>query len=253
MATHFIADLHLQGDDDVNAHRLAAYLAGPARAADALYVLGDLFDVWIGDDGSLYRHRATMAAFAELTAAGVPAAFMRGNRDFAVGAAFAEASGLRILDDPTVVDLHGTPTLLTHGDVLCSDDHAHQRFRAKYTDPAWRARMLRLPLWLRRLIAVRARRRSAAGKAHKAAYIMDVNADAVAAAMRDHGVGQLIHGHTHRPATHHPHIDGVSAKRHVIADWRADQAEVLAVDAHGVHRHSLLDTEYARRPADTPN
>ena len=253
MATHFIADLHLQGDDDVNAHRLAAYLAGAARAADALYVLGDLFDVWIGDDGSLPRHRATLAAFAELTAAGVPVAFMRGNRDFAVGAAFAEATGLRILDDPTVVDLYGTPTLLTHGDGLCTDDHAHQAFRAKYNDPAWRARMLRIPLWLRRLIAVRARRRSAAGKARKAARIMDVNADAVVEAMRRHGVARLIHGHTHRPASHHVDLDGEAGTRHVIADWRADQAEVLTVDAGGVHRHSLLDAERVRRPDDATN
>lgn len=234
-STHFIADLHLDNDSEPAARRLAAYLAGPARSADALYVLGDLFEVWIGDDGSLPGHRATLDAFAALVAHGVPVCFQRGNRDFAVGNAFAARSGMRVLDDPTVVDLYGTLTLLTHGDLLCSDDLAQQRFRARYSNPRWRARMLALPVWVRRLIARHARQRSAASKQHKAAEIIDVNRDTVAALAHEHGVSRVIHGHTHRPADH---VEQALA-RHVIADWRPDQAEVLIVNADGVQRAAI--------------
>lgn len=239
MATHFIADLHLRDGDDANARRLADYLAGAAREADALYVLGDLFDVWIGDDGSVPIHRETLSHFADLVAAGVPVYFMRGNRDFGVGAAFVEASRMQIVDDPIVVDLYGTPTLLTHGDSLCTDDTAHQAFRAKYTDPRWRARMLRIPLWLRRLLAARARRRSTAGKARKSAAIMDVNAQTVRATLQRFGVRRIIHGHTHRPADHVVDVDGARAERLVLADWRPDQAEYLSVDADATRRVAI--------------
>lgn len=239
MATHFIADLHLTGDADPKAARLAGYLAGEARRADALYVLGDLFDVWLGDDGSLPRHAQTLAAFARLAAAGVPVFFMRGNRDFAVGREFAAASRMQIIDDPLVIDLHGSPTLLTHGDMLCTDDTAHQEFRARYTDPAWRARMLRLPLWLRRLLAARARRNSSAGKARKSDRIMDVNDDAVVALMAHYRVRRLIHGHTHRPTDHALVRPRQPGRRHVIADWRAHRAEVLVARNGGIARHEL--------------
>ena len=240
MATHLLADVHLRGADDPNAARLIAYLDGPARAAEAVYVLGDLFDVWIGDDGSLETHDAVVARFAALARSGVPLYFMRGNRDFAVGEAFVAASHMQILDDPVVVDLHGTPTLLSHGDVFCTDDTAHQKFRARYTDPRWRGRMMKLPLWLRRRLARRARRRSTEGKAIKPAHIMDVNAETVREAMAHHGVRRLIHGHTHRPATHTLDVQGETAERIVLADWRPDQAEILTVDAAGIERLSLL-------------
>jgi Uncharacterized protein conserved in bacteria len=127
MATHLLADVHLTGADDPNAARLSAYLDGPAREAEAVYVLGDLFDVWIGDDGSLPEHAAVIDRFAALARTDVPLYFIRGNRDFAVGEAFVAASHMQILDDPIVVDLHGTPTLLSHGDVFCTDDTAHQK------------------------------------------------------------------------------------------------------------------------------
>lgn len=241
MATHLLADVHLTGADDLNAQRLTAYLDGAAREADAVYVLGDLFDVWIGDDGSLPIHAAIVARFAALARTGVPLYFIRGNRDFAVGEAFVAASHMQILDDPVVVDLHGTPTLLSHGDVFCTDDAAHQAFRAKYTNPRWRARMLKIPLWLRRQLARRARRRSAAGKAAKPMRIMDVNAKAVRAAMARHGVRRLIHGHTHRPARHALKVDGEPAERIVLADWRPDQAEILVADPSGARPKSLVD------------
>jgi len=234
-ATHFIADLHLDNDQEPAACRLAAYLAGAARQADALYVLGDLFEVWIGDDGSLARHTATLTAFSALVEHGVTVYFQRGNRDFAVGPAFISAGQIQILDDPIVIDLYGTPTLLTHGDLLCSDDVAHQRFRARYTNPRWRTRMLALPLWLRRVIARRARARSAAGKQRLAADIMDVNNHTVGQIMRRHGATRIIHGHTHRPADYRQ----AAYERHVIADWRPEQTQVLVASADGVSRHTI--------------
>lgn len=241
MATHFIADLHLRDAHDPNASRLKRYLDGPARSADALYVLGDLFDVWIGDDGSMETHAGVLDHFADLARAGIPAYFMRGNRDFAVGEAFVAHSRMQIVDDPIVVDLHGIPTLLSHGDVFCTDDIAHQAFRAKYTDPRWRARMHKIPLWLRRRLARRARRKSSQGKTRKPARIMDVNAETVREFMHARGVSRLIHGHTHRPDTHTLEIDGESATRIVLADWRTDRAEYLAVDGAQVTRHSLIE------------
>ncbi len=234
MATHFLADLHLIDTREPNAQRLARYLAGPARDAEAVYVLGDLFDVWIGDDGSLPIHRATVDLFGELAASGTPVYFMRGNRDFAVGEAFFQASGMQILSDPHVIDLYGAATLLSHGDYFCTGDRAHQAFRAKYMDPTWRKRMLRLPLWLRRLLAKRARRKSAEGKALKPWHIMDVNPETVTRTMRAHGVRHLIHGHTHRPETHVFNLDGAAAKRHVLPDWRPDQAAVLVADKNAL-------------------
>lgn len=235
--THFIADLHLDNDREPAARRLAAYLAGPARHADVLYVLGDLFEVWIGDDGSIPYHRQTLRAFADLAAAGVPVYFMRGNRDFAVGEAFQRLSRISVLGDPSIVDLYGQRVLLTHGDLLCSDDLPQQRFRARYTDPRWRARMLMLPLWLRRLIALGARKRSTAGKTRKAAHIMDVNAETAAALAAQHHVSTIIHGHTHRPADHvQPDLT-----RHVIADWQPNQTEVLIVSPQDVERRRIKD------------
>ena len=193
MATHFIADLHLQpGRPELTAifHR---YLAGPARAADALYILGDLFEYWIGDDGSLIQYQASVSALAELSSYSVPIFFMRGNRDFAVGPEFAKACGLRILDDPLRIDLYGTPTLISHGDCLCTDDRRHQAFRRKYTNPRWRQRMLKLPRFMRRRIAEYARAKSQANTQRMAMDIMDVNQAAVADLMCEYGARRLIH------------------------------------------------------------
>lgn len=233
---HFIADLHLLDDEDWKARCLADYLAGPARAADALYVLGDLFEVWIGDDGSIRSHKQTLDAFAALAASGVPVYFIRGNRDFAVGPAFEARSHMRIIDDPTVINLHGLPTLLSHGDLFCTDDVKHQKFRSKYLNEDWRRRRLALPLWLRQKIAQWARRRSTRDKARKPAHIMDVNADTVSRMANKHNVHRIIHGHTHRPADHTDH----DPARHVLADWRDGQIEVLIADESGLRRQ-LLD------------
>lgn len=233
MATHFLADLHLNDAQEPLARLLQQYLNGPARYAEAVYVLGDLFEVWIGDDGSLPRHRATIDSFAALANAGVPLYFMRGNRDFAVGDTFAQASHMTILDDLHVIDLYGTATLLSHGDIFCTDDVMHQAFRAQYMDPAWRARKLRWPVLARKSVAAWARHKSRRGKARKPQDIMDVNDDTVKRIMAEQGVRQLIHGHTHRPQMHEYNTDRGVLQRIVLPDWRPNQTGVLVVDDTG--------------------
>jgi len=233
LATHFLADLHLNDDHEPFARLLQQYLGGAARAAEAVYVLGDLFEVWIGDDGSLPRHRATIDAFAALAATGTPLYFMRGNRDFAVGSAFEHATGMQILDDPHAMNLYGTTTLLSHGDIFCTDDIEHQKFRRNYMDPQWRAQKLRWPLWARQGVAAWARRKSKNGKRRKPRDIMDVNNDTVTKLMAEYGARLLIHGHTHRPTTHSHVIDGQTVRRVVLPDWRPGQTGLLAVTGAG--------------------
>lgn len=249
MTAHFIADLHLQASRPGLAARFHRYLAGEARRANQLYILGDLFEVWVGDDGGLREFRDTVAALADLAASGTEIFFIRGNRDFMIGPEFAAACRLTILDDPAAVTLPSDASgvipdsdpgshraLLSHGDLLCSDDHAHQRFRARYNDPRWRARMLRLPLWSRRLTARYARARSRAGNRNKPEAIMDVNPDTVRRLMRRYHVPLLIHGHTHRPADHEVALDGERGRRLVLSDWRDDHGEVLICDDNGFRR-----------------
>lgn len=259
MTLHFIADLHLQASRPALTALFHRYLAGEARRADKLYILGDLFEAWVGDDGGLKEFRDTVDALAGLADRGTEIFFMRGNRDFAVGPEFAAACRLTILDDPSVVTLPSgindiTPStgtdsvvpdsdpgqaLLSHGDLLCTDDAAHQRFRARYNDPRWRARMLRLPLWSRRLIARYARTRSRLGNRNKPETIMDVNPETVRRLMRRYHVPLLIHGHTHRPADHEVELDGTSGRRLVLSDWRDDRGEVLICDDRGFRRRTL--------------
>lgn len=239
MTLHFIADLHLHAARPGLTDIFHRYLAGRAREAEALYILGDLFEVWVGDDGGLIEFRDTVAALADLADRGTKIHFMRGNRDFMVGPAFAAACRLNILDDPTVVDLPQGPTLLSHGDLLCTDDTNHQRFRARYNDPHWRARLLWLPLWSRRLIARHARNRSRNNNLNKPEAIMDVNQDTVRRLMRRYHVTHLIHGHTHRPADHDVELDGISGRRLVLSDWHEDHGEVLVCDDEGFRRLPL--------------
>lgn len=239
MTAHFIADLHLQASRPRLTALFHRYLASEAREADELYILGDLFEVWVGDDGGLIEFRDTVEALTALAESGTKIYFIRGNRDFGVGPEFAAACRLTLLDDPSVVDLPAGRALLSHGDLLCTDDNAHQRFRAKYNDPRWRARMLRLPLWSRRLIARYARARSRAGNRNKPEAIMDVNSDTVRRIMRDYDVPLLIHGHTHRPSDHEVALDGAPGHRLVLADWHGNCGEVLICDDAGFRRLSL--------------
>lgn len=235
----FLSDLHLSPERPAALAAFHAFCAGPARSASAVYILGDLFDWWIGDDQ--LRDPFVAAAARELRGisdAGVPLFIGRGNRDFLIGERFAQATGATLLPDFAVVDLAGTPTLLCHGDELCTDDAEYQAYRARMRDPATQGRLLRLPYALRRLIAWWLQRKSREHKALKADAIMDVAPDAVAQAFRTHGVTRMIHGHTHRPARHPLDVDGTPRERYVMADWH-DRGHYLAVDAGGVHVHEI--------------
>jgi len=218
--TLFISDLHLSPSRPQMVAALHALLQGPARGAAALYILGDLFDTWVGDDQLREPLAAAVAAaLAELPAVGIPVYLQTGNRDFLLGERFAKTCGAQLLPDAVVRDLHGTPTLLMHGDLLCTDDVEYQRFRSYWADPDRRRRALSLPYFVRRGVAALLRFGSRRASARKTEAIMDVNADAVVAAMREHGVTRLIHGHTHRPARHEVSIDGRAGERWVLADW----------------------------------
>jgi UDP-2,3-diacylglucosamine hydrolase len=230
MSTLFIADLHLDDSRPQITSLFEHYLASDdVRRADALYILGDLVEAWIGDDDDAELPTRIAHATRAVRDAGVPVYFMVGNRDFMLGEAFAERAGLTLLDDGTVHDLYGTPTLLMHGDVLCTDDVAYQAVRRNVRTPEWKAQIMTMPLDARRAFAAKAREDSRAHTGSTHETIMDVNAGAVADAMRTAGVTRLIHGHTHRPAIHHFDLDGHTAERIVLGDWY-EQGSALQID-----------------------
>ena len=173
-----------------------------------------------------------------LADSGVPLFVARGNRDFMLGGAFEAASGATLLPEQLRLDLHGVPTLLSHGDELCTDDAEYQAYRARVRTPEAMRRLMRLPYFVRRLMAAWLRRKSSSDKSLKPEYIMDVNAEAVADAFRRHGAQRMIHGHTHRPDRHRHDVDGASRERWVMADWH-DRGHYLEVDARGVHEREI--------------
>ena len=219
MSQLFVSDLHLDASAPTAIAQFIALLDGAARRASALYILGDLFETWLGDDDADRERHRVCAAIARLTRAGTPCFVMRGNRDFLLGAGFERATGARLLPDPVLADLDGTPVLLTHGDLLCTDDLAYQQLRSTVRDPRWQRRVLALPLDARAALAGAARAGSRAHTARAAEAIMDVNAAAVAAAFRASGAQWMIHGHTHRPGTHQIDVDGRPATRVVLDAW----------------------------------
>ena len=236
-AALFISDLHLASERPRTSERFFAFLRDEAPRARSLYVLGDLFEYWIGDDeidapdGDPLA-RQVVEALAATAAIGVRVAFMHGNRDFLIGARFCEASGARLLADPAVEEIAGTPTLLMHGDTLCTDDHDYQAWRRTARSPEWQCEFLAKALPERRatLQALRARSREVVGT--KPAAIMDVNQGAVRDALRRHGVARLVHGHTHRTARHALEVDGRACERWVLPDWY-ERGGYLAVDEAG--------------------
>jgi UDP-2,3-diacylglucosamine hydrolase len=218
--TAFISDLHLTSARAGINRIFFEFLAGPARQADHLYILGDLFEYWAGDDDLADPFNARVASgLKALASAGVPASVMHGNRDVLLLQGFAQASGARLIADPTIVDLYGTRTLLMHGDSLCTEDLQYQAFRRR-ARTLWRQRAFLLqPLWLRRAEIERGRRKSERTKQTKSAEIMDVTTAAVEQAFRDSGCVRMIHGHTHRPARHVHVVDGKTCERWVLSDW----------------------------------
>lgn len=241
MSTLFISDLHLcPGRPQIN-RSFFGFLEREARSADALYILGDLFEYWAGDDDLADPFNATVvAALARLTASGVPACLMHGNRDFVIGEIFARASGVKLLPDPTLLSLYGQPVLLMHGDTLCTLDQQYQAFRREARSDTWIRNLLRKPLTERKAAIEALRRQSEQEKRVKPVEIMDVATAEVESALRRHGYPRLIHGHTHRPARHLHTIDGHACERWVLADWY-QAGSYLACDESGCRAMQLQD------------
>lgn len=234
----FISDLHLSPERPAITELFLNYIGGEARRAQALYILGDLFEVWLGDDDSQPEHQRIIAALRDLRDSGTEVYLMHGNRDFLLGEDFASASGCRLLPEACVIALGDTPTLLMHGDTLCTDDIDYQKFRQTVRNPQWQKQFLSLPFAERVRLAQGMRAESRLQTSIKPDYIMDVNHQAVEQAMLDHKVLRLIHGHTHRPAVHDFHLNGQPAQRIVLGDWY-EQGSALWCDAEGCRTQHL--------------
>ena len=230
MSTLFIADLHLSGERPHIIRLFRDFLRKEARQADALYILGDLFEAWLGDDAVPADMVDVLHDINHLTKSGVPVYVMVGNRDFLLGTKFENMTGCMLLPDPSVVNLYGTDTLLMHGDTLCTDDVDYQAIRKQIRSPQWRQAILAKSIEERVKIAREARAESRARTREKSNDIMDVNTQAVENAFRTHDVNRLIHGHTHRPAVHESIINDKAVTRIVLGDWY-DKASVLRVTA----------------------
>lgn len=235
----FISDLHISLEKKEITRRFLALLQDRARQAQAVYILGDLFDAWIGDDDNTPPNKTIKKCLKELTDSGTKVYLQLGNRDFLLGQGFADETGVELLGDYHVIDLFGAPTLLTHGDLLCSDDLPYQAFRAKSRTPEWKGNVLSKPLWLRLLAARWYRFRSYFHKRNKTQEIMDVNQQTVTDVMRQYDCKRLIHGHTHRPAVHDFNLDGLPAQRIVLADWKKRSADILCWRAEGFSIETL--------------
>lgn len=219
MTTRFISDLHLEESRPDITDAFLAFVKARAMGIDALYILGDFFEAWIGDDEHTPLQETVAAALSEVKASGTTIYFMHGNRDFLIGEDYCNRAGAILLDDPSVVDLYGTSYLLMHGDSLCTADVEYQKFRANMRNPQWQQMMLQRPLEDRKKMARQLREISMAKNQGKEESIMDVTPDEVVREMEAHGVQNLIHGHTHRPAEHDLNANGAPARRIVLGDW----------------------------------
>lgn len=218
----FISDLHLCEGRPMTTRALLGFLEGPASRCSELYILGDLFEYWAGDDDATDFKTLIASAFRTTRDSGVRIRFMAGNRDFLLGASYAAEAGIERIDDPFELQLMGGNYLLSHGDQLCTDDVAYQAFRQQVRDVGWQKGFLSQPLANRRRLVEEIRTRSESEKSIKASEIMDVNTAAVERLLRDHAYPTLIHGHTHRPAWHEHALDGRLCKRIVLSDWNAN-------------------------------
>jgi len=230
--TYFVADLHLTDERPAATGRFFRFLDEVAAGADGLYILGDLFEAWVGDDHDEQVGHDAAQRLKALATSGTPVYFMPGNRDFMLAERYAARSGMTRLADPVLIDLYGVPTLLMHGDTLCTDDIAYQTFRRRVRHPLSLAVLRRLPRALRHRLARQARTGSESAKARKPAEIMDVNDKEVVRVLREQQASRLIHGHTHRPARHVHAVDGHDRERWVVPDWYARWGYVVC-DAAG--------------------
>lgn len=234
MKALFISDLHLGEEHPETLAAFDALIDGPARSVDVLYILGDLFEYWAGDDDDtpLARHVANRLR-ALTDEDGIAIWFLAGNRDFLIGEDYAARAGFHLLAEPSEIDVDGHRVLLSHGDTLCTDDLAYQHYRAMVRDPVWQRDFLARPLAERRAIVDDLRQRSAESKQSKSMQIMDVNVSAVETLLRAHGHPTLVHGHTHRPARHVHHVDARECVRWVLPDWHDDAPYLLWDGSHG--------------------
>lgn len=245
MTTLFISDLHLDASRPEITALFGDFMRREGRDADALYILGDLFEAWVGDDDPSDTGAYVAQAIRDVADAGVPVHFMHGNRDFLVGEAFAHRSGMSILADPAVVLLYDRPAILSHGDLLCTGDASYQAFRAQTRNAGWQQQFLQQPLEARLAFAAQAR---AASQAHQGGMkagdrerfetLTDVAPDAVDAMFAQFGIDTLIHGHTHRPAIHAVTVAGRACRRVVLGDWY-EQGSVLRVTPDGMTLDAL--------------
>jgi UDP-2,3-diacylglucosamine hydrolase len=239
MTALFISDLHLHAGDAETIARFTAFMHGDARSARTVYILGDLFEAWIGDDDDDPRYAPITEAIRALTRSGVGCAIMHGNRDFLIGERFCAYTGCRPLGDFERIELFGQRALLTHGDLLCTDDTRYLQLRSELRDPAWQREFLGKSLAERRQIASDLRQLSATEIAMKSSDIMDVNQGAVEHTLREHGVDLLIHGHTHRPGIHRFALDEErTATRVVLGAWY-EQATIARWDERGLRLETL--------------
>jgi UDP-2,3-diacylglucosamine hydrolase len=237
--TLFISDLHLSVEHPRSAQLFLQFAQHTAPQAEALYILGDLFDAWAGDDDMDDPfHRSIVDALRSLTDAGTRVYLMHGNRDFLMDQRLCQACGATLLSDPVLIDLYGNPALLTHGDQLCTDDTAYQAVRKQVRTPEWQRQFLSQTLSARKAAIAQFRTQSREATRNKASDIMDVNGAAVAAFLRQHNYPELIHGHTHRMGHHVLHVDGHTCQRWVLGDWDT-RANALRCDANGMRWENI--------------
>jgi len=235
----FISDLHISIEKTEITRRFISFLQNQATKASAVYILGDFFDTWVGDDDNTPPNKKIKQQLKQLTDSGTQVYLQQGNRDFLLGQQFCNESGITLLDEYTVIDLFGVKTLLTHGDLLCTDDIPYQEFRKKSRTTEWKQNVLTKPLLLRLLVARWYRFRSFFHKRKKTQDIMDVNQQTITQVMQQYDCLRLIHGHTHRPALHDFEINNKPAQRFVLAEWKKDSAELLRWTAEGFKREAI--------------
>jgi UDP-2,3-diacylglucosamine hydrolase len=239
LAELFVSDLHLDAGSPAANERFLRFLDQEASRARVLYILGDLFEAWIGDDDPDPVKGRLCDGLRQLTARGVPCFVLHGNRDFLLGDRFAARTGCQLLPDPVIATFEDEPVLLTHGDALCVDDHPYQELRTTVRAPVWQRRFLTLPLATRELLAGQARRGSQAHTARTIPYVMDVNEAAVDAVWRT-GVSRIIHGHTHRPGIHKATFDGRAVERIVLGAWYEQGSYLVRDDG----RYELRELQF---------
>ena len=237
----FISDLHLLPRSPGATRLFLQFLAGRARQAEELYILGDLFEAWIGDDDSGDPFNAqVIAALHAASDAGLRISVMHGNRDFLLDDGFATATGARLLGDPHLLTTAEWQFILSHGNALCLDDATYMAFRAQDRNPAWQAALLTKPLGERRVIGAHMREVSESSQRDKDSPYTDLQAAATDDFLRDHGYVTFIHGHTHQPAKHDHIVDGIHVERWVLADWHEDRGECLVWDGEALKRETIV-------------